>query len=571
MSTVTNPLSGLIEGLLQGHQLAQQLHQQQQNDQAFKTNQALHEQQMSVQDIMNEQAMQKVARRVDQNGMVLDSGTPAAPSTPSPLSGVAGMPQMPNDPGLGASGSFMRKAKGATTVTNSRGEKTQWEPKSEQEQQQSKLNETIQGNSALEKASVKAKGEAEDAELDRRRTLMGQPIPADLAGTFTAAQYPHGLLQSEIANARAGITAAQEHTAKLAGDTATARKTGLEADELQRQLDMKKGSKPSDYLDLVDQVVPLGVKGNASLNLRTKAVVAAALHRGDMKGAEEAIKEAGAEMGRVEVATNPLVAQNKVNISLQTQDAKTAAMGLTEDDYRREGEKYAITGVMPPMGMGSNGRGKIMHYAQEFSRQSGLSPRDLAVAQASFSGDKASLGKFQAQRDQIVSFEQTAQKNLDQFIGLAGKIVDTGSPWLNLPMRSLSEKLVGSTAMAAVNAARTVANNEIAKVTSGGGLGGVLSDSARHEVEAYNPKDATLAQTLAVAKVLKTDMANRHQSMDATLGEIRGRIGTSGQTAPAAAAAAPQAGTIRVKRKSDGVAGSIDAKDFDAAKYDKVQ
>jgi hypothetical protein len=200
----------------------------------------------------------------------------------------------------------------------------------------------------------------------------------------------------------------------------------------------------------------------------------------------------------------------------------------TDDDFRRAGEQYARTGVMPPLGMGANGRTQILHYANEWARNAGLSPGQVVSMQAAYAGDKNSLKTFTAQRDQIVSFENTAKKNIDLFLEAASKIPDSGVPWLNTPLRLLDEKLVGKDAMAAVNAARAVATNEIAKVTSGGSMSGVLSDSARQEVKDYNPRDATLPQTLAVVKILKQDMANRHASMDATLDDIRGRLGGGG-------------------------------------------
>ena len=157
-------------------------------------------------------------------------------------------------------------------------------------------------------------------------------------------------------------------------------------------------------------------------------------------------------------------------------------------------------------------------------------PKDAAKAEAGklpSSHDRHQAEKFYV--DGAKELERgnltAAQKNLDLFLNLAAKIPDTGIPWLNRPLRGLNQNVVGSENMAAVNAARQIANNEIAKVTSGGGLGGVLSDSARHEVERYNPDNATFAQTKAVANILKQDMANRHQSMDASLSDIKARIG----------------------------------------------
>jgi hypothetical protein len=230
------------------------------------------------------------------------------------------------------------------------------------------------------------------------------------------------------------------------------------------------------------------------------------------------------------VATARATAPIKIYTAAGEATARADAAGLTDDDYARAGEQYMRTGVMPGLGRDSVTRGKIVKAGNQWARDNGLSPSDVVTMQAAYAGDKESLKKFQAQRDQIVSFEQTAQKNLDLFLNAASKIPDTGVPWLNKPLRELNQGLVGSENMAAVNAARQVANNEIAKVTSGGGLSGVLSDSARHEVESYNPANATFAQTKAVAQVLKQDMANRHGSMDATLSDIKARIGGGGGT-----------------------------------------
>jgi hypothetical protein len=299
-----------------------------------------------------------------------------------------------------------------------------------------------------------------------------------------------------------------------------------------RQADAMASMKPADWDAYVDSVIPPG-GDTAALNARTKAQVRGAITSGaPMTQVQAVVKDASDQIGRTEtgVRTAKATAPIKVEVGTQTALAKADAAGLTDDDYQRAGEQYARTGVMPAMGRDSITRGRIAHYANQWARDNGFKPADLVSMQAAYAGDKASLKEFQAKRDQIVSFEQTAQKNLDLFLGLASKIPDTGVPWINRPIRDLDQNVVGSENMAAVNAARQVANNEIAKVTSGGGLSGVLSDSARNEVASYNPNNATFAQTKAVANILKQDMANRHQSMDATLSDIKSRIGGGGTT-----------------------------------------
>lgn len=303
----------------------------------------------------------------------------------------------------------------------------------------------------------------------------------------------------------------------------------------QQKTSLMMNMKPEDWNSGIDNVAP-PTGDTAALNKRTKMLVQSAVRRGDWAKADAAIKDAADQLGRTETGVRTAKATAPIKITVAGAEAaargagQMSASGATEDDFKRAGEQYAISGIMPPMGMGSAARGKIMHYAQQFARESGMSPRDMAVAQTAFAGDAKSLKAFQSQRDQIVSFENTAQKNLDLFLDAASKIPDVGSPWINKPLRTLDAKAIGDADMSAVNAARQVANNEIAKVTAGGGLSGVLSDSARNEVKDYNPADATFAQTVAVAKILKRDMANRHASMDAMIGEIKGRIGGGGNS-----------------------------------------
>ena len=292
-----------------------------------------------------------------------------------------------------------------------------------------------------------------------------------------------------------------------------------------------KSANPAGDAALIDGVID--PSDHAELNKRTKALVASARANGMPPAAIAGILKDGADqIGRTETAVASAAATKpiKIDIAAATAAARADAGGLTDDDYARAGEQYARTGVMPALGRDSVTRARIVKASNAWAKDQGFSPADIVQIQAAYSGDKKSLENFQKNRDQIVSFENTAKKNLDLFLTTAAKIPDTGVPWINAPLRTLDAKLIGSDNMAAVNAARQVANNVIAKVTSGGGLSGVLSDSARHEVQDYNPKDATFAQTKKVAEILKREMANRHQSMDATIQDIKGRIGNAGKS-----------------------------------------
>jgi hypothetical protein len=190
-------------------------------------------------------------------------------------------------------------------------------------------------------------------------------------------------------------------------------------------------------------------------------------------------------------------------------------------------EMFAKTGQMPAMGMGAGPvRTAIINRAAQLHPQI-----DLATNKAGYSANQASLTQLQKNRDAVVSFETTALKNLDIFLNSAKGVVDSGSPIVNTPLRAINEKGLGGQELAAYQAARRVAINEIAKVTSNPNMTGQLSDAARREVEQFIPENATLGQAYAVAAILKQDMANRHQSLDDQIGAIKQRIG--GQSAPA--------------------------------------
>lgn len=233
-------------------------------------------------------------------------------------------------------------------------------------------------------------------------------------------------------------------------------------------------------------------------------------------------------------------------------DDKSAAnaadvTSLTPEGLDMAAVMYRKTGTLPPLGMGDKTtRQRILNRAagltaEDISRIE-LGGADIAGNQASYRADRASLAAMQKQRDAITSFEQTASKNIDIFLQTAGKIVDTGSPLANRVARAVGGDVLGSPNIAAYNAARQVAINEVAKIVSNPNMTGVLSDTARREVEAFNPSTATLAQTVAVMRILKRDMANRAGSLDSTLADIRRRIGGGGVQSPSPPPAAPTAG-----------------------------
>jgi hypothetical protein len=205
----------------------------------------------------------------------------------------------------------------------------------------------------------------------------------------------------------------------------------------------------------------------------------------------------------------------------QIQVANAAGGGMSSDAIDQAAEYYHSTGKLPPGGRGVAG---LAQNRAIMNRAAILYPGSMTEGTAEFSANKSSLQGLQKQFDQVTAFENTAGKNLDVFLNTAKGVIDSGSPLINAPLRNAAA-LAGSGNQAAFSAARTTALTEIAKVLNSSNASGVLSDSARHEVEGLIGPNASLKQIYDAANILKQDMANRHESYQQQIKDIQGRIG----------------------------------------------
>ena len=232
--------------------------------------------------------------------------------------------------------------------------------------------------------------------------------------------------------------------------------------------------------------------------------------------------------------------QLRMTLAAMKGAGKPGDQPMGDDTLEMLAHQYARTGTLPPLGMG---QAAVGHRMAIFKKASELYPGlDVAGQMASYGADKGSLAGVTKMSDAVEAYERTAGRNLDLMLGSVQKIIDTGSPILNKPLRAIDEKLLGSTDMAAYKAARQVAITEIARVVNNPNLVGILSDSARKEIEDFNPLDATVGQAFAVAKMLRQDMKNRLGSLREQKGIIKGRISTRPGEQEPDLPAAPSAG-----------------------------
>jgi hypothetical protein len=188
------------------------------------------------------------------------------------------------------------------------------------------------------------------------------------------------------------------------------------------------------------------------------------------------------------------------------------------------------------------GRANPLIHGQIIKRAAELDPNaSLTGNKASYKADTGSLAGQQKILDNAESWERTGKANLDVLLGVAQKLKDTGSPWLNSPVRRFMEKGVGDPNQTAFKAAHATVVNEYAKILSGAQGSGSVTEGARHEAESMLPLDATWEQLSAAAKVLDTDAGNRIGAARQQVGQIKGRLGGQPAAPTAAAPTGPQA------------------------------
>lgn len=160
-------------------------------------------------------------------------------------------------------------------------------------------------------------------------------------------------------------------------------------------------------------------------------------------------------------------------------------------------------------------------------RRTGVDP---ATAAATYKADSSSLHHAQTQRDTVMGFVRTFDKNINMLEDAAAKLKSSNSPFLNKGLRWYQENGEGDPNLTAFRQALSAVTSEAGKINSGSTGAGGVPISVLQEMEHNLPPNATPAQVVGALRVLRADSENRRAAMDENLGEIKGRI--SGKVTP---------------------------------------
>lgn len=291
-----------------------------------------------------------------------------------------------------------------------------------------------------------------------------------------------------------------QYTPELAGRLEAAQKTTISAvDQAKQKLEQQKMGLSEKHANAAEQLAALAQK-----------------QKQDYQQQQIALQQRGQDI--------TMRGQNMTDArQRQTLEAQDTTGEISAQALDNAAETYKNTGQLPQLGQGKRSgalKAAILNKAAEK-----YGSFDASTSKANFEADKGSLITLQKAKDQVESFENTANKNLDVFLEKSKGVADLGSPILNAPARMISKTLLGSQKYAEFENARQTAVTEIAKVLSNPGVSGQLTDSARKEMENAISPNATTGQIQGAVNVLKRDMQNRKSSMDEQIGLIKGRLG----------------------------------------------
>jgi hypothetical protein len=188
---------------------------------------------------------------------------------------------------------------------------------------------------------------------------------------------------------------------------------------------------------------------------------------------------------------------------------------------------YLSTGVIPMGFSGVTGRLMVAGQASKLMQEQGLDPAQAPQIRAEYEAGKKSLGQLTTQKNAVMAFEKTADKNINLALERSGLVGRSQSPAFNKWVLWAQGKGAGDKDVLALDAAIHVAANEIAKVTSTT-TGNLIPQQEREEYRNLINMSLGKNSLQEVMDVIKKDMSNRETSYNEQIGEIQKSLNVFG-------------------------------------------
>jgi len=207
----------------------------------------------------------------------------------------------------------------------------------------------------------------------------------------------------------------------------------------------------------------------------------------------------------------------------------TAEPKLSDDALNAMVSTYFGTGVAPSFGMGKQGVANKTRFYNRIGEVAKGGDIDPAQRIAASKAERDNLTKLTTTNGALTAFGNTVEKNLNLLEPALKGLPDVGVGVLNAPLRGVASQF-GSKTMSRFNAARQTVVNEFAKIINNPSLSsnGVLSDSARHEMETIIDPNAPVGAIREAIKTLRGEFKNRKASYAQEIADSQARIKSLG-------------------------------------------
>jgi hypothetical protein len=211
--------------------------------------------------------------------------------------------------------------------------------------------------------------------------------------------------------------------------------------------------------------------------------------------------------------------------------AATDDKPMTDQAVAYAGTMYRDKGTLPSFGNSKYAvadRKKIIDWAANRDNQNVEAAGTDVVTQAGVKADTASLAQTTKYRNQVESFEETAQQSAGLIRSLAPKgLGPTGIPVIDGWMQA-GRKAVGNADVVKFGNAIDTFTSEYAKIMSGATGAAGSTDSARQKAEGLINKAQNAESLYGALDVMQKEMNIRRKSLTDQEAQIRKELGRTG-------------------------------------------
>jgi len=192
--------------------------------------------------------------------------------------------------------------------------------------------------------------------------------------------------------------------------------------------------------------------------------------------------------------------------------------------------------VLANVGRGTQGAKDLRAVLNKMAANEKTAPGGpgIAATRAGFASDRKALDKLVPQFDALEAFENSVLAQGKVLVQLAKKVDTTGIPVAERWIRAGRQSVAGDTDVADFNTQLRLFKTEAARAITNPNLTGILSDSARHEMDEFLPSGATGKQVERVVSRIEADAKLRKKSYQEQIDTIKERLAGDGGK-PAAA------------------------------------